>query len=291
MKDYRWSIEQDLAAQEVDGPLLQSEVSNAPGLTATLHHVDTDGDTLILWFEQVLGGDQWAIVDRHVRVHLSHRKLYLEEEFAQGRITKRTWYARVDDDGVLSQKVEEASFTYLGALITSEVYSTYGPDGTELTREVFDYTNEDLGSGKTRVTRARILATSEGLIATAQSRFHGSATILRKSEQVTETDWALLGGIVTTPEFFGPVTSLKTRIVGSFKATGAGAEMRLVEDGSKVIGSIVLPDTAGAWQTMQWFSTEPASVGTHEYALEAKTGSATDVYAKFVSMSLLEFYT
>lgn len=124
-----------------------------------------------------------------------------------------------------------------------------------------------------------------------QVRFHGASTIAHGEVGVTESDWALVGGVVTTPDFFAPVASLRARVTGSFKTVGTSAELRLVEDGTTVLGSFELPDTAGAWEKMQWHTSAAASEGTHEYTLEARLGSATSASVRYVSMSVLEFYS
>ena len=133
-------------------------------------------------------------------------------------------------------------------------------------------------------------AVDAALAPKVQVRFHGSSTIVQGQLNVVGGDWTSVGGVVTTPGFFAPVASLKSRIIGSYKTAGLGAEIRLMEDGTKELGLFALPDSAGAWAQMQWFSSTPGSEGTHEYTLEMKLGTATSVSVRYVSMSLLEFY-
>jgi hypothetical protein len=124
-----------------------------------------------------------------------------------------------------------------------------------------------------------------------QVRYHASSTILHDEQDVTDADWTVLGGVVTTPEFFCPsLACIKARIIGSYNTNGAGAEVRIVEDGTTVLGTFALPDSSQAWAQMQWFTTTQPTSGTHEYTLEAKRGTATAAKVRFVSMSLLEFY-
>lgn len=133
-------------------------------------------------------------------------------------------------------------------------------------------------------------AVDAALAPPTQIRFHGSSTIVQAEAGVPAGDWVSIGGVVTTPEFFAPVASLKSRVIGSYKASGNGAELRLVEDGTKVLATFALPDTTDAWATMQWFTTEQGSEGTHAYSLQARLGKATSASVRYVSMSLLEFY-
>jgi hypothetical protein len=125
-----------------------------------------------------------------------------------------------------------------------------------------------------------------------QCRFLASSTIIGKEESITEADWTVLGGVVTTPQFFCPnnLPGLKARIVGSYKTDGNGAQIRIVEDGTTVLGTFALPGTASVWTQMQWFTTTSPSEGTHEYTIEAIKGAAGSAFVRYVSMSLLEFY-
>ncbi len=85
-----------------------------PGWTQTLHHIDTDGDTVVLWFEETLFGDQGIILQRCIDLHLAHRKLHCIEEYHGNRLITHTWYARLDGDGEPTQKVEETTCIYSG---------------------------------------------------------------------------------------------------------------------------------------------------------------------------------
>jgi hypothetical protein len=135
-----------------------------------------------------------------------------------------------------------------------------------------------------------LVASHTGLPPT-KCRFHASSTIIGKEETITEEDWTVLGGVVTTPAFFCPcLDGIKARIVGSYKTDGNGAQIRIVEDGIKVLGTFALPGTASVWTQMQWFTTTTPSEGTHEYTIEAIKGTAGSASVRYVSMSLLEFY-
>ena len=122
-------------------------------------------------------------------------------------------------------------------------------------------------------------------------RFHASSGIIGKEEEIAGVDWEILGGVVTTPQFFCPtLEGIKARIIGSYKTDGNGAQIRIIEDETNVLGTFDLPGTASQWAQMQWFTTTPPSPGTHEYTLEGIKGSAGSAFVRFVSMSLLEFY-
>lgn len=193
------------------------------------------------------------------------------------------------NEDALKQQVaaDEGITTELDSIKSHEDVDANGdPTGNITVTFVFP---TDLAAGEQTALNA-LVAAHDGNPPT-QVRFHASSTIIGKEEAITEADWTTLGGVVTTPEFFCPtVTCLKARIVGSYNTNGAGAEIRIVEDGTTVLGSFELPDSTQAWAQMQWFTTTSPTAGTHEYTIEAKLGTATAAKVRFVSMSLLEFY-
>jgi len=145
-------------------------------------------------------------------------------------------------------------------------------------------------SGDEQTALNALVASHTGLPPT-KCKFHASSTIIGKEEVITGSEWTVLGGVVTTPQFFCPcLTGIKARIVGSYKADGGGSQIRIVEDGTTVLGSFALPGTSNQWTQMQWFTTVVPSEGTHEYTIEAILGSAGSAAVRYVSMSLLEFY-
>lgn len=195
----------------------------------------------------------------------------------------------VFNEDSLKQQVaaNETITTELSYIKSSEAVDENG-DPTGNFTVVFGFPT-DLSSGEEDALDA-LVAAHTGTPPTC-CKFHASSTIIGKEEDITDADWAVLGGVVTTPEFFCPtLAGIKARIVGSYNTNGAGAEIRIVEDGSTVLGTFELPDSSQAWAQMQWFTTAVPSAGTHEYTLEAKLNGATAAAVRFVSMSLLEFY-
>lgn len=151
------------------------------------------------------------------------------------------------------------------------------------------YFVSDLSSAEKTALDA-LVASHTGM-APVKCKFHASSTIVGKEASITSLEWEVLGGVVTTPQFFCPsLDGIRARIVGSYKTDGNGAQIRIVEDGVKVLGTFALPGTASQWTQMQWFTTTVPSAGTHEYTLEAIKGAAGSAFVRFVSMSLLEFY-
>jgi len=106
--------------------------------------------------------------------------------------------------------------------------------------------------------------------------------------------WTDLGGVVTSPDFFMPDLALAlARVVGSYRADGAGAELRVVEgqDAEERVVSVVrvLPDTGGAWGLIPGFNTNvPPRAGQWLYRLQGRLNGATSAAVRYTSMSLLE---
>lgn len=121
-------------------------------------------------------------------------------------------------------------------------------------------------------------------------KFHAASKLVEAEVALTNpSGFDVLGGVVTTPSFFtATLAACLGRIVGKCKAQGDGAELRLVEDGTTVMGTFTIPDSADAWQNMQWFTTTPPTAGTHEYTIEGKLNGATSAAVRFTSLSLLE---
>lgn len=119
--------------------------------------------------------------------------------------------------------------------------------------------------------------------------FRASSTLIGLESEISAVGgFEVLGGVVTTPDFFSPnLAALVSRIVGEYNAIGTGAELRVVEDGGTVLGSLELAEAAD-WTKMQWFTTTPPSAGTHHYTLEGRLNGATSASVRFVSMTLLE---
>ena len=122
--------------------------------------------------------------------------------------------------------------------------------------------------------------------------FYGSASLVPGEVSITQVEWISLGGVVTNPGFFDSLDTLRAKCTGMYKASGAGAQIRCMEDGVRSLGVLELPDSDDSWCKMEWVTTEPATEGSHEYTIEARLGGeATSVSVRYVSMSLLKLHT
>ena len=150
----------------------------------------------------------------------------------------------------------------------------------------------DLSSGEETALDS-LVAAHDGSAPT-QIIWHASSVLTDQVASTTDTDpdWTELGGTVTTPDFFTDnPQNCKGRVVGMVKSNGTGGKLRLREGDSTPSGGYDVPDTSGAWQSMQWFTPDNATAGTHTYTLEGQLPSsgATQLDVKYVAVSLLEF--
>ena len=77
------------------------------------------------------------------------RKRFMEEEFSQNKIVRRSWYANRVSEGVYQNKVEESTFTYQGNNLISEVFTEYASDGQVASGPTtYDYFTDQQGNTK-----------------------------------------------------------------------------------------------------------------------------------------------
>jgi hypothetical protein len=124
-------------------------------------------------------------------------------------------------------------------------------------------------------------------------RYHATASLVEERVIVTTNDWGYLASAVTSPDFFmSDLTKFIGKVVGAFKAIGAGAELRVLEDDdTKVLGSFAIPDSADEWTQMSFYSTALPSAGQHEYIIQGKLDGATSAEIRGTSMTILENVT
>lgn len=122
--------------------------------------------------------------------------------------------------------------------------------------------------------------------------FHASSLAIGNPAAITsDQTWQDLGGVVTTPSFFvSNLNAIIARIVGDARAVGSGAELRLVEDESRVLSPVALiPDTGGSWGLLPPFnSDQPPSAGQHVYTLQGRLNGANSASLRYTSLTLME---
>lgn len=143
------------------------------------------------------------------------------------------------------------------------------------------------------------VTTSEPTAVAGPPKFHATSKIVDGADVGTVViepgpAWQVLGGVVANPGFFTPnLPKVMGRVVGSVKAVGAGAELQVVEEdpvgGDVVLGTYVVPDSAGAWVVLKFSAMLAAPrAGDHTYRLEGRLNGATSMALRFTSLSMLE---
>lgn len=111
---------------------------------------------------------------------------------------------------------------------------------------------------------------------------------------ITSQDWMTLGGVVTNVGFFCPVEQSYGELLGSAKATGAGAQLRLVEDdngdgGGTVVAAGPCNISDGDWSVIRFNSLgHTPREGARCYRLEGRLNGATAGSARFLSLTLFQ---
>jgi hypothetical protein len=190
------------------------------------------------------------------------------------------------DNAALQEQVEQSAISSAVVMCIDTLWK-----GAPV-REKCDVWFDDPLSPGDKVVLDSVVAAHDGKPLTVV-KFHASSVLTDHEREVTSTDptWIEVGGTVTTPSFFSKnLLACRGRIVGMCRANGEGAKLRLCEDVSPS-DSFSIPDTAGAWVEMQWFSSTAPTEGIHEYRLEGQlpTEGATEAAVKYVAVSLLEF--
>ena len=129
------------------------------------------------------------------------------------------------------------------------------------------------------------------VVSAAWPLFHAATTVTSDEVLITTLDWMDLGGVVTTPDFFcDDLARLFGRVIGEYRAVGTGAQLRIVEDGVRVMSPEGdLPDTAAAWVLTPGLMTDqPSLAGKHTYTLQGRLNGAISASIRFTSMSLIE---
>lgn len=124
-------------------------------------------------------------------------------------------------------------------------------------------------------------------------KYHATSSLVEAKAIVDSDEWDYMASAVTTPQFFmADLTKFVGRVIGAYRAVGAGAELRVLEDSeAKVLGGFTMSNTDGEWATMQFFSTVLPAPGTHEYILEGRLNGATEAEIRGTSMTILEATT
>jgi hypothetical protein len=128
-----------------------------------------------------------------------------------------------------------------------------------------------------------------------QSEFLVSAALLPGELEPEGEGWVEVGSVVTAPSAFSSaraadLSALSGKIIGQYRASAAGASVRIVEEkvgGADVeILSATLPSTGGAWSPFAVAASVSPRSGLNRYRLEVDRDGASAAW-RSVSMTLV----
>ena len=189
---------------------------------------------------------------------------------------------------VLGAQATAAGLPTLGALILDGLPAGNGlyKDGT------IQVLSEDPLDDDQVQLLGEVVAAHVGKVTIGVS-FKATAEVVHAPVTV-DADWMDLGGVVTSVDFFIPdLTRAFARVVGSYRADGAGVELRIVMglgDNPKPMSAVAkMPDTQGEWALIPSFNSNiPPMAGQTLYRLQGRRNAAIDASVQFTSLSLLE---
>ena len=123
----------------------------------------------------------------------------------------------------------------------------------------------------------------------------GTLTVVRTSLAiVTDADWTVLGGLVTTPSFFSPILSqILGRVLGLHK--GDGGQIRIVEEMAGQPDVVItnppldLPNVGATFTRFKKDTNVLLRDGTHNiYRVEARLNGATTLELEYAAVSMLK---
>ena len=122
--------------------------------------------------------------------------------------------------------------------------------------------------------------------------FHASSKFVEGNAPITSTTaWETLGGVVFNPSFFveTDISNVFGTAEGRNEATGAGAELRILEDGVVITTvSYSVPDTGGVPANFEFYTDVPPTAGQHVYELQGRLNGAASASVTYVTLSVME---
>lgn len=148
--NYQYIISDDTLNGAVVLDKLKYEI-NISNISTPLDYLssDIDGDTLDVWMDEILSGDDantlHNIIANHdgvVRTILE--KKYLVEAYTDNRLATETWYYTDNEDDTYSDKVYETSYAWQDNVLLSKTEKVFYDDGSEQSSKTWNYfTNGD----------------------------------------------------------------------------------------------------------------------------------------------------
>jgi hypothetical protein len=118
----------------------------------------------------------------------------------------------------------------------------------------------------------------------------GSAPVVTGVETILSIGYTVVGGTTADPRaaIRKPLDEAHGLVVGTYRATGSGATLKLTQNDLDVSAEFALVDTANVWTTFVFGTNAALAASRNIYALQAKLGGATLAEIKYVSLVLRE---
>jgi hypothetical protein len=120
-------------------------------------------------------------------------------------------------------------------------------------------------------------------------------SIVDGTEALSGSSWVDLGGVVAKLDFLAPLAKILGQINCCVEATGAGAELRIVErlgtdlsDEVVLAGPQAIADSSGAWGIFVLNTGTVPRAGRNEYVLQGRLNGATSASLRSAVLIVLE---
>lgn len=127
----------------VNAEQLAKQVTSTPTLSADYSHVNTDSDSVVLYFLSELSSAQQTtlgnLVSAHVPSSIGSKNYCVKEYSNSKRLLIETWYHTDDGDDTYSGLVERTTYTYESNKLVSHKIEEFWLDGTVMSSVEYTY--------------------------------------------------------------------------------------------------------------------------------------------------------
>jgi len=122
--------------------------------------------------------------------------------------------------------------------------------------------------------------------------FLASSKLVADEAPITSTDWEDLGGVSTDLSFFcSDMTCLRGQALGNAKASGRGAELRIIErsrSGETVLSAPFSIAESPSFQPFEIGTNAAPATGQNTYVLQGRLGGASLASVQYVTLATFE---
>jgi hypothetical protein len=148
----------------------------------------------------------------------------------------------------------------------------------------------DLTAGEVATLDGVVASHTGESVPTPKYEVRGSAPIVTGVAAILSVGYTETGGTTADPRaaLRKPLDEAHGLVVGTYRAIGSGALLKLTQNDLDISAEFALTDTANVWTTFVFGTNAALAASRNIYALQAKLGGATLAEIKFVSLVLRE---